>query len=215
MKNIIASKFVGNRSDYIVSKCNNKNVLHIGACDAPYTNQKFPNKKLLHQKLESVCKTLVGIDIEETSVMYLASKGINIELCSIEEYKPNKIFDVVIFGETIEHLHDFNNFLTSLKKVCTANHTLVITTTPNAFFLVKFLDCFANIEYQHKDHTCIFSPVTIMQLFKMYDFSVVDLKFAYIERDNYGMRSIFSRYVCKLFPMLGENLVLEARLNKP
>jgi hypothetical protein len=64
----IHAKFTPNRDTYFLSCCFGKNVLHVGACDAPYTMDKFYAGLLFHCKLEKVCKNLVGIDIDDEAL---------------------------------------------------------------------------------------------------------------------------------------------------
>lgn len=59
------------KDDIIIEKCNNKNILHIGATDTPYHLEKAKKNLLLHQKLLKICKNLVGIDVDKKSILEL------------------------------------------------------------------------------------------------------------------------------------------------
>ena len=105
------------RNRLIIDHCRNKSVLHLGATDAPFTEIKYKNDLLLHTQIMKVAANVKGIDIDQPSIDFLSTKGIN----NIESFDMNQLGnldfkpDVIVFGEIIEHLQNLQTALSNLK----------------------------------------------------------------------------------------------------
>jgi 2-polyprenyl-3-methyl-5-hydroxy-6-metoxy-1,4-benzoquinol methylase len=128
------------RDDLICRLCAGKSVLHIGATDAPFTAEKYERGLLLHTKLSNCAASVVGIDIDAEAISYLSERGIE----NIEHFDMNSagalnfVPDVVVFGEIIEHLVNFEAAFCNLRAAMDS-HTVLIITTPNLFYVLPFL----------------------------------------------------------------------------
>ena len=103
------------RDAWLLERAANRVVMHVGCTDAPFTNTKAEKNQLLHQKLGRVCKSLIGIDIDRTSLEYLRKHHrIDDLYCHDIEHldsfpRLDKV-DVVIAGEVLEHLNNAGFF---------------------------------------------------------------------------------------------------------
>ncbi len=62
---------VKSKDNKIVDLCRGKRVLHIWACDSPYTKDKKEKNMLLYDKIDDVCNYQLGIDIDTEQIAYL------------------------------------------------------------------------------------------------------------------------------------------------
>ena len=69
-------KYINNRDKHIVDICRGKNVLHIGACDHPFTRERWEKGNLLYKRISDVSNKQLGIDLIEGAAKFLNSKKI-------------------------------------------------------------------------------------------------------------------------------------------
>jgi len=201
------------RDEVLLEYCKGKKVLHIGATDSPYTEQKFSDNLLLHTKIQKNASELLGIDIDKDSIDFLSKKGIN----NIIEFNMNNLKelnfepDVIIFGETIEHLMNQEVALSILKKSMNKD-TRLLVSTPNAMWLNKIIDTFTSQENQHTDHKMIFSYATVKNLFEANGFVLEDVYFTFLNRKREGITKKLKKYFCKIFQGFSETIIVVAKL---
>ena len=199
--------------DRLISQlCEGKAVLHIGACDSPYTEEKLRKGLLLHSQLESVTSELLGVDIDSAAIEFLKLRGItNIVHCDFQElsrlsFKP----EVIVFGETIEHLTNPGNYLSALKEVMAADCSLIIST-PNCYSLIHQFMVLTNREMIHPDHHLGFSPGLLIQLMTKTGLSVEDLYFTFLPRKPFKLSRKIWRLAARLRKGWSETLVVVAK----
>lgn len=180
----------------IESICKYKRVLHIGASDSPFHNEKAVKGLLLHQKIERSAKKVVGLDIDKNAISDLKKYNIrSIYFGDIltEKYavdlKAEK-FDVIVFADVIEHLDCPGNALKNIKKLMTKK-TLLIITAPNVFNIRTLLTLLTGCETVHSDHVFWTSKKTIERLFKIHHFKIID--FHYVQNGCYEDANIISK----------------------
>lgn len=173
MEKITKKNYVKNRERYILKECVNKKVLHLGCCDWPFTQIRYKNKSLLFLLIEKVSKKQLGLDNNKRTISYLHKKGYkNIRFFDLN--KNNKIDfkpDVIIFGETLEHLMNLEIALSNIKKVMTKNSKLIITV-PNATGFLRFLGNLLGKVKEHPDHKVSFTQGSLNSLLKYNNFLV-------------------------------------------
>ena len=202
------SKFHSTRDEAIVALCKGKKVLHIGATDAPYAKQKLEAGLLLHQKINDVAKDVLGIDIDEEAISFLKEKGID----NIIPYDMNRLKtleydpDIIIFGETIEHLMNLELAISNLKQIM-SEHTSLIVSTPNALWINKVIDTLLQSEHQHPDHKVVFSLATLKNLFEANNLSVEEIYYTFLNRKYNGVTKRFKKIFCGMFPGFSETLL--------
>ena len=206
-------EFVEDRDDYFVEVCANRKVLHIGACDAPYTLEKHRQGLLLHDKLIRVCREIVGIDVDCEAIRIMSDLGYKNVLC-VDLNKANEIDfvpEVIVFGETIEHLMNLEVALTGIKKIMNKDCELLIST-PNAFCLYNFYLAIKNQEAVNEDHKHYFSPQTLKQLLEANNLSSEEIIFTFLPREKESFTKKLSKKFIRYFPMLAETLVFRCKL---
>lgn len=159
------------KDDLILKFCKGKRVLHIGATDSPYYEDKGRNGGLLHQKLQKVCKQLIGVDVDREAINYLKK---NFKICDIfygdicknvydvdmDQYE----FDYIVFADVIEHLENPGMALENLRGLL-GKGTKLIVTTPNVFSYQNIKTYITRNELVHPDHLFWPSHKTMLRLF--------------------------------------------------
>ncbi|MBE9468218.1 MAG: methyltransferase domain-containing protein [Bacteroidetes bacterium] len=207
------TQFKKTRDEVLLEYCDGKKVLHIGATDSPYTEQKFSDNLLLHTKIQKKASELLGIDIDKDSIDFLCKKGVD----NIIEFNMNNLKElnfepeIIIFGETIEHLMNQEIALSILKKSMNKD-TKLLVSTPNAMWLNKIIDTFKFQEIQHTDHKMIFSYATIKNLFETNGFVLDTLYFTFLNRKREGGTKFFKKCFCKIFMGFSETIVAVIKL---
>lgn len=180
------------RDQYILEKCKKQRVLHIGASDWPHTREKFERGSLLYARLGGVVAEQVGIDLDEDASKFLNQQHVRNSRIRIidmnETHTLNFCPDVVIFGETLEHLMNLEIALTNLKKVMQAD-TVLIISVPNAFSFSNFVYTLFGREHQHPDHNVAFTYKTLTRLLEKTDFHVIDFSFTFLAPASLGRRN--------------------------
>ena len=224
MKRLIKhSNLFPHRDDFIIKECRGKNVLHIGACDWPFTEKKFNSSSLLFQKIDAVCSQQLGVDMDKGSIDFLNSK--NLKKSKLVMADMNDSFEtsfdteVIIFADTLEHLSNAGVALESLKNKMSQN-TKMILTVPNAFFVGNFMYSFLGREAQHPDHKAAYTPKTLTQLLTSCEFHINELYMTYPDTNNpsINLRGAIYFAITKplgyIFPMMASTLMVVCKKNK-
>ena len=158
---------VEDRLQYIISKSRGKSVLHIGFLDHNLETIKQKSEKgiWLRGLLKQNCKDLV--DIDPILIERLKREGYRKIYCVniLEDIIPkkikNKIFDIIVVWEVLEHIGNPVFFLQNLRKFITKK---IIITVPNAFRWQNFKEIFKNCEVINSDHRFWFTPYTLSKV---------------------------------------------------
>jgi 2-polyprenyl-3-methyl-5-hydroxy-6-metoxy-1,4-benzoquinol methylase len=206
--------YKNSRDNIILNLCTGKKVLHIGACDYPHTLKKINNKSLLQIKINEVTQYCIGIDIDKNSIKLCKKYGVNnivfCDLISKHKVTFEYDFDVIVFGEAIEHIVDLKNFINYLKAYM-SDKTKLIISTPNAYFIGNFINAFRSFESNHEDHVYSFTPHTLVNNLKKNGlklqppiyFTLLD---HHLKNGNLIKNTIF-KIIIKLFPFLSSTLL--------
>ena len=176
MKVIYPRNFEPSRNKIILDYCKWKKVLHIWACDAPYTKEKYDWKNwkiwpLLYREIDKVCSEQLWIDLDKEAIEFLNSKSNEFPRSKVIFFDMNKLGeldyepDVIVFWEVIEHLMNLEIALTNIKKVMWKD-TLLLISTPNCFYFLNFINTLFWFEYLHEDHKVFFSYGYLKNLLK-------------------------------------------------
>jgi len=211
---VIASE----RDDYVLQICRNKRVLHIGATDCPYTKEKYKNEQLLYVKLSDIASEQIGIDSDRESSEFLNSKQIKNSKIIVADMNATQQLgfnpEVIIFGETLEHLMNLETSLSNLKKMMNSN-TIMLISVPNAFSFQNFIYAIRRRELQHPDHSVAFTYKTLTQLLSKNKFEITDFKFTFLDNTNAhnlnwkGKISHFViKFMTKISPIFAPGLIV-------
>jgi 2-polyprenyl-3-methyl-5-hydroxy-6-metoxy-1,4-benzoquinol methylase len=164
--NKIPSGCLVDRDEVIIELCKSKSVLHVGAADSPFHEEKAKAGALLHQKLNSVNSDVLGVDVDEDAVNVLKKYGVNnIQICDIisENSLSDTTFDLVLCCDVIEHVDEPGRLLEACARYLKPNGLLVVSTI-NATALKPASRAFFGREAVHPDHIFYFSFSTLCQL---------------------------------------------------
>jgi hypothetical protein len=176
MREITRKNYIKNREMFILDKCKDKTVLHLGCCDSPYTNYKFSKEISLFQRIEKICKAQEGLDIDTKEIKNLHEMGYkNISFFDLNhpqkiDFKP----DVIVFADTLEHLMNLETALNSLKQLM-HDKTELIITVPNATMFSRMLGNFLGKIKEHPDHKVSFTYSALRQLVTFNSLRVNDI----------------------------------------
>jgi len=192
---------VKGRIEFVLDRCKDKKVLHLGCVDEGLAKERFQKGLLMHLKLMKVAKEVIGVDISKEGIKFLREQGINniiygdVEhLDSIKKLQ-GKNFDIILASEIIEHLNNPGLFLQATKTLFSPN-TEMILTTPNAFRYTEFAYNFKGYEFVHPDHNYWFSWKTLSTLLKKNGYVIKEIyAYSFIDHEI----SILKRVIKKIF----------------
>lgn len=151
------------RENLIIKYCTNKDVLDIGCVNHDLLNTSLDN--WLHSQIKKVSNKLIGMDYLLDEVELLNKKGFNIvhqDVC--EPFSLNKLFDVIVIGNLIEHVSNFEGLLKNMRNHL-SNDGVILISTANPFFIEQyFYSAYKNDIIVNEEHTCWIDPVTLNQL---------------------------------------------------
>ena len=150
---------------YIVKK----KVLDLGIVQ--HDVYKIKKEYWLHRLICSYSKECIGVDIKKEGIVYLRKKGYEVYLADVQEFNLNRKFEVVVAGELIEHLTNFEGFFTSVKKHMHEESKLILTT-PNMYFLPRVIKIIFRGKKINPEHNCWFDELTIKQLLNSQGFEI-------------------------------------------
>jgi len=160
---------------FVVPYCRGKDVLDIGCIQ--HNPENYRSKYWVHGALRQVAKSLVGLDLYEEGVQYLHKLGYNVVTADAQGFSLNLTFDVIVAGDVIEHLENFDGFIESCKRHLRPGGRLLIST-PNPWYwryVVKSA-LFKRVQ-SNPEHTCWLCPVTLAQLLARHGMRVVEVAF--------------------------------------
>jgi hypothetical protein len=171
------------REAFILQACRDKDVVHVGFADSPYTKKKIQDNSLLHLKIKKIASSLYGIDVDTKAMnIYKNMTGddnfsyYDLENDGMFTKKINKI-DLILLGEILEHLPNPGIALRNLHGICRKYDAEALITVPNAFFLGGMSLAVEGYEGVHPHHYYYFTPVTVTRLLKYAGFKKIDIKF--------------------------------------
>jgi SAM-dependent methyltransferase len=151
------------RRELVARFCAGKDVLDIGCVNHDLQNIDKTNWQ--HGAIKAVAKSVLGLDYLEHEVRELNKLGYRAVAADIS--KPvhiNERFDVIIVGNLIEHLSNFEGLMKNLELLLRPAGCILISTA-NPFFREQyFYSAFKNDIVVNAEHTCWLDPITLDQL---------------------------------------------------
>lgn len=211
--------YVG-RDDFVLRQARDKRVLHlgcVGGTDQPTQQRTNSYPSTLHARLSAIAKTTLGVDrsaevVCEWRDRHRVSNILigNVEELDLLDLRPE--FDLIVAGDIIEHLSCPGRMLDGIRRICTSE-TRVIITTPNAFGLPNYLRFVSGRFQDGEQHVLTFNPVNLVQILERHDLRVVELKTCWQSRskDAGGVGFKIGRRLFERLPRLGGTLLAVAR----
>ena len=196
-----------NRVDFIIDQCVNKQILHIGFSDFPFTEEKMNNQSLLHIQLKKNSKSLLGLDNDKNAIeQYTAlTNDNNVVYGDITKEYPQQAIafkpDIILLSEVLEHLSEpykaidilYNSF---------SDETIILVTVPNYVALDSIVSSICKTEAIHPHHHWYFSPYTLRKLFDEKRFKLIELNFG-----MYYLQNTLINGVLKQYPYNGDCII--------
>lgn len=184
MKNKEGTKLV-QRTEFILNRTRGKSVLHLGCTNYPYTDSSVAEGTLLHAKLAEVTDELVGFDFDERGISELDKFAFgplhHADLERLEDVALDRVFDVIVAGEMIEHLSNPGLFLRGIARFMSESTELIVTTI-NAYSGMRFFQYALRgrggvAEPVHPDHVAYYSYSTLKLLIERHELNVEEFFF--------------------------------------
>jgi len=204
---------VFDRLGYLSDLARGKAVLHIGCTDSPITEQRIKTGRLLHARLQQTAAYLLGIDINKEGLEALRHCGYsNVIEMDAEELRVDRQFDLVVAGDTLEHMSNPGRFVQAVRNVL-SNDGELIMGVPSAFSLNVLRVWFQGVELTHKDHIAFHSPKTLPELCDRFGLVPTKLIFTVQVPDEGETRLfLFARScVLRLFKTMAPSIIMHFR----
>ena len=174
---LIRQSEVIDRIKFIQDKCPGKDVLDLGSV-MHCIDYRINEPDWLHGAIKSVARKTIGVDYLPGPVRQLQEIGYNIILGDVTKPLPvTDKFDVIVAGDLIEHLTNFEGFFQNCRNLLNNNGILIITTV-NPFFFKWFLYIFLKNRYLvNPEHTCYIDPQCLSHLSERSGFDIKELYF--------------------------------------
>ena len=176
------------RWDFILARCANRNVLHlgfIGETDASLDQKvdAIRDEQTLHSQLLKVSSAVTGIDRDERAIEMIRSKvgWDDLYVADVEHLERldlNRTFDVVLFGNLVEHLSCPGLALNGIHRFMNEKSEMIIST-PNAFALLSNIRFTLGRFREGEEHVTGYSKFMLQTL---------------LERHGYAMTELFTCY---------------------
>jgi SAM-dependent methyltransferase len=215
------------RTDPAIAYATGRKVLNVGMGgfieDDSVTEKELAHPAdSLHYELSQVAASLTGIDINPLAVgmMRRAVPGRYIvgdimETSLSDEFRDDP-FEVIVFGDVIEHLDNFGIALRNLRRMLAPDGEIIITTA-NAFSFTAFIKMLFRYDVTHEEHTCFFSYRTLRRTLEMNGLRVVEFMFYTHKRGSrfdswmHRIDHHVGNVVATMLPQLAKGLVVIAR----
>jgi 2-polyprenyl-3-methyl-5-hydroxy-6-metoxy-1,4-benzoquinol methylase len=210
-----------NRKDEIIHLCAGRDVLHLGCVgftDAPTEQRNALAGTSLHAAISKVANT-IGIDYNMDAIEYFRISGVfsnviygNAEM--LDEVDLDRVFDVVVCGDLIEHLSNPGLMLDGVRRFMKPDAILVVTT-PNAFGGPNIVRYATGSFREGGEHVASYNAQNIRQLIKRHGYAVqaVDTCYQTISEELHS-GAVFSmgKAILGLVPAFGGTLFVRASL---
>ena len=201
------------RDTYIVDRCSGRRVAHLGACDAPMTEDKAIKGELLHQKLQNRCESLVGYDLDAEAVRLLrerfAISDIVVRDLSLESESAHSANDLVICADIIEHVNNVGHLLRACNRMLERDGAVLISTI-NALSIKQAFRALIAREPVHPDHVAYFSFATLGVVVERFGFEMTTCR--YFKYPTIGRISEFVfDALYRWAPQTADGILIEAR----
>lgn len=166
-----------NKLSFIKRKAKGKSVLDLG-CVRHNADFALSDPNWLHKHIGFVASQVVGVDYLQKDVNILSERGYNVVYGDVTApLNVHDKFDLIIAGDLIEHLTNFDGFISNLKNLLKDDGCIIIST-PNPFYIDLFFFVALKRSYIiNPEHTCWIDPQALSQLLQRYNFVIDEIHF--------------------------------------
>lgn len=196
---------------FVMERCKGKSVLDLG-CVRHNADFALSDPMWLHQKIKSVAGKVMGVDYLPEEVKKLNSRGY--EIITADATKPlpvKETFDVIVAGDLIEHLSNFDGFFENCQRLLKADGILIITT-PNPFYSDEYdFVAFKKRYLINPEHTCWIDPQALSQLARRFNFKIDEVHFI---KNSWKLKNMICESKDEEFDILNGRWVKNSFLRK-
>lgn len=173
----VESNYINDVWSLLLPLAKDKTVLNVGAAGNVEYYLDGRRGLWMHEKLKSVAREVVGLDLDEDSVAYANMRGEDLLLGNCETAQLNRKFDLIVLSEVIEHVNAPAQAITNLVKHLNPKGKLYITT-PNPTYYGTLLRALLNISMNvYYDHVTAFFPENIVVICQRLGLKVTSIHF--------------------------------------
>jgi 2-polyprenyl-3-methyl-5-hydroxy-6-metoxy-1,4-benzoquinol methylase len=163
------------KNRFVMDRCRGKLVLDLGCVQ--HNPAFYQSKFWLHRAIREVTPYVMGMDLYAEGVAHLRSLGFDIVVGDAQNFDLERKFDVIVAGDLIEHLENFDGFLKCAKSHLSPGGSLLITT-PNPWYWRNLVKAMVSTEVaNNEEHTCWLCPRTLRQLVRRHGMDLGDIEF--------------------------------------
>jgi SAM-dependent methyltransferase len=159
------------RSSIVIEACRGKDVLDLGCVNHDAKNAR--RDTWLHKCIVDVAKHVVGVDYLNDDVEKLRNEGYDVIQGDVT--KPlgiNQTFDVIVIGNLIEHLSNFEGLFNNIQSLLKIDGVVIISTA-NPFYQEQyFFSALKGYIIVNPEHTCWIDPLNLSHLSSRFKFKV-------------------------------------------
>lgn len=197
--------------EFICNACKGKMVLDLG-CVRHSADFALADPEWLHKKIKAVARNIVGVDYLPQEVKKLNAAGYDIIYGDVT--KPIELesaFDVIVAGDLIEHLTNFEAFFENCTRLLKPDGMLILST-PNPFYSGEFHYVAFKGDYLiNPEHTCWIDPQALLQLMSRFDFVIDEIHFI---KDSWKLSNIICNSEANEYDILNGRWPNNAFLDK-
>ncbi len=210
---------VVDRRTFIPQRAAGQRVVHLGCVDEHLTAARAGTGNLLHEELDAVASSLVGVDISKPGLDLLGEicpgSYVHGDVERLDELEFDD-FDLVVAAELIEHLGRPAAFLGHLRNLLERHNAEAILSTPNAYSWAAFTRfAKSGVEATHPDHRLCYSPATLEESLRRAGIRPTERFSHGWQRDGRSLRARAVGYADRVIqsrrPWLGTGLVWVVR----
>ena len=191
---------VDDRVAYLASRCKGLKVLDCGVVAHRFKDGKMTPGPL-YLDIAAQATEVVGIDILEREIAYLAEAGFHVKFASITDPALADIvgddFDILVGGEIIEHIDNPGMLFENARRVLKAGGVLILTT-PNPYCARLVSDHLRGKVRENVDHVAYFFPSGIAELAARHGFILSSYRGARDQRPRRTLRHLLASVAARV-----------------
>jgi len=151
------------RIAFISDAVRGKRTLDIGCVENDA--EHHTREEWLHNHIVRAASSCVGIDILETEIGLLRSRGYNVRFHDITQSPLDATFEVIVSGEIVEHIGSIDGLLKNCRQCLEPGGRLILSTPYPWFIGVSFRHTFSNVYLPGSlEHVTWYDPANFAEL---------------------------------------------------
>jgi SAM-dependent methyltransferase len=176
---------------FLIERCRGKTVLDIGCIRHSAQVALDDPAHWLHGQIKAVAEKVVGVDYLPEEIAKLRPHGFEIVCGDATKPLPiDETFDIIFAGDIVEHLADFKGLFDNFQRLLRPGGELIMTTGNPLYVDNVHYAALKRRILVNPEHTCWICPQTMLQLFNVFGFDIVESHFV---RDSWHLKN----FICE------------------